>query len=436
MKYERQVSRLAILTGLPGVALSLYLLWNGGAPARLLWTVGLLLGGAWLVTTLMLRERVIRPLQTLSNMLAALREGDYSIRARGAERDDALGLALLESNLLGETLRSQRLGAMEATALLRTVMAEIDVAIFAFDDGGRLRLVNRAGERLVAQPSERLLGRTAAQVGLESFLEGESPRTTDATFGGASGRWEVRRGGFRQDGRPHMLLVIADVSKTLREQELVAWQRIVRVLSHEINNSLAPIKSLSGSMRSLLDRQPRPADVDADLRRGLDVIGGRSEALVRFMSAYARLARLPAPNRKPVDVGSWVRRVASLETRLDVAVDRGPALTIQADGDQLDQMLINVVRNAVDASLVTGGSVRARWSRQNGSAIVLVEDEGPGLPESANLFVPFFTTKPEGSGIGLVLSRQIAEAHGGTFSLENRVDHRGCVATIRLPLPG
>ncbi len=435
MKYERQVSRLAFLTGLPGVVLSLYLMWNGGAPARLIWTVGLLLGGAWLVTTLMLRERVIRPLQTLSNMLAALREGDYSIRARGAERDDALGLALLESNLLGETLRSQRLGAMEATALLRTVMAEIDVAILAFDDGGRLRLVNRAGERLLAQPSERLLGRTALQLGLESLLEGESPRTTDATFGGASGRWEVRRGGFRQDGRPHMLLVIADVSKTLREQELVAWQRIVRVLSHEINNSLAPIKSLAGSMRSLLDRQPPPADVEADLRRGLDVIGGRSEALVRFMSAYARLARLPAPNPKLLDVGSWVRRVASLETRLDVTVDTGPAVTIQADGDQLEQMLINVVRNAVDASLVTGGGVRTRWIRQNGSAVVLVEDEGPGLPESANLFVPFFTTKPEGSGIGLVLSRQIVEAHGGTFSLENRPDHQGCVATIRLPLP-
>jgi two-component system, NtrC family, nitrogen regulation sensor histidine kinase NtrY len=434
LKYERQVTRLAILSGLPGVVLSLYLLWDGGASARLLWTVGLLLGGAWFAATMMLRERVIRPLQTLSNMLAALREGDYSIRARGAERDDALGLALLEANLLGETLRSQRLGAMEATALLRTVMAEIDVAIFAFDDVGRLRLVNRAGERLLAQSSERLLGRTAAQVGLESFLEGESPRTTDATFTGGSGRWEVRRGGFRQDGRPHMLLVIADVSKTLREQELVAWQRIVRVLSHEINNSLAPIKSLAGSMRSLLERQPYAADVDTDLRRGLDVIGGRSEALVRFMSAYARLARLPAPNRSPVDVGGWVRRVASLETRLPVIVNPGPSLDVDADGDQLDQMLINVVRNAVDASLSTGGGVEVGWTTQNGSVVVFVEDEGPGLPESANLFVPFFTTKPEGSGIGLVLSRQIAEAHGGSFALENRPDTRGCVATIRLPL--
>ena len=434
-RHEAQVTRLAILTGLPGVAISLYLLWANDASPRLFWTAAILLGGTWIVSTMMLREKVVRPLQTLSNMLAALREGDYSIRARGAERDDALGLAFLESNLLGETLRAQRLGAMEATTLLRTVMAEIDVSIFAFDENGRVRLANRAAEHLLDQPAERLLGRTAAQVGLTAYLEGESPRTVDATFPGGSGRWEVRRGSFRQDGLPHLLLVIADVSKTLREQELVAWQRIVRVLSHEINNSLAPIKSLSGSMRALLERDPRPADLDTDLRRALEVIGGRSEALVRFMSAYARLAKLPAPNPAAVEVGEWVQRVAALETRLAVSVIPGPPMTIFADGDQLDQMLINVIRNAVDASIATGGRVQVTWGRINGFAAVRVVDEGPGLPESGNLFVPFFTTKPQGTGIGLVLSRQIVEAHGGTFALENRSDAKGCVATITLPAP-
>jgi two-component system nitrogen regulation sensor histidine kinase NtrY len=434
--HERRVFYLSLLAGLPGVVVSMILLWRGGYSGKVQWTLGLLVIGVWFITALVLRERVVRPLQTLSNMLAALREGDYSIRARGADRDDALGLAFLESNLLGETLRTQRLGAMEATALLRTVMAEIDVAVFAFDGADRVRLVNRAGERLLSQPAERLLGRTAEQVGLAAGLEGPSPRTMDVTFPGGAGRWEVRRGTFRQDGRPHTLLVLADVSKTLREEELQAWQRLVRVLSHEINNSLAPIKSITGSLLTLVDRNPRPPDADDDLRRGLGVIGGRSEALVRFMSAYARLAKLPAPNRVPLDVGTWVRRVAALETRMPVTVVDGPATTLRADGDQLDQLLINLVRNAVDASLESKGRVRIRWTRQNGTLSLMVEDEGPGLASATNLFVPFFTTKPQGSGIGLVLSRQIAEAHGGSLSLDNRADRRGCIAVVRLDVGG
>jgi two-component system, NtrC family, nitrogen regulation sensor histidine kinase NtrY len=434
--HERRVFYLSLLAGLPGVVVSMILLWRGGYSGKVQWTLGLLVIGVWFITALVLRERVVRPLQTLSNMLAALREGDYSIRARGADRDDALGLAFLESNLLGETLRTQRLGAMEATALLRTVMAEIDVAVFAFDGADRVRLVNRAGERLLSQPAERLLGRTAEQVGLAAGLEGPSPRTMDVTFPGGAGRWEVRRGTFRQDGRPHTLLVLADVSKTLREEELQAWQRLVRVLSHEINNSLAPIKSITGSLLTLVDRNPRPPDADDDLRRGLGVIGGRSEALVRFMSAYARLAKLPAPNRVPLDVGTWVRRVAALETRMPVTVVDGPATTLRADGDQLDQLLINLVRNAVDASLESKGQVRIRWTRQNGTLSLMVEDEGPGLASATNLFVPFFTTKPQGSGIGLVLSRQIAEAHGGSLSLDNRADRRGCIAVVRLDVGG
>jgi len=215
--HEKLVLRLALFTGLPGVIGTAVLLWRGGYSAKVQWTFDLLVAGSWLIAAFVLRERVVRPLQTLSNMLAALREGDYSIRARGADREDALGLAFLESNLLGETLRTQRLGAMEATALLRTVMAEIDVAVFAFDDANRVRLANKAAESLLAQPAERLLGRTAEQVGLVDMLEGASPRTMDVTFPGGGGRWEVRRGAFRQDGRPHTLLVLADVSKALRE---------------------------------------------------------------------------------------------------------------------------------------------------------------------------------------------------------------------------
>ena len=432
--HETRVFRLALIGGLPAVVVSITLLVIGDYSGKVQWTFGTIVVVAWVVVAALLRERVARPLQTLSNLLGALREGDYSIRARGADRQDALGLAFLEANVLGETLRSQRLGAMEASTLLRTVMGEIDVAVYAFDEHQRLRLVNRAGARVLDQPEERLLGKTAEQLGLDESLSGGTPRAVDMTFPGARGRWEVRRTAFRQDGRPHTLLVLADLSKTLREEELKAWQRLVRVLSHEINNSLAPIKSLAGSLQSILDRQPRAPDADEDLGRGLNVIAGRADALVRFMSSYARLARLPTPRKAPLPVSQWVKRVAALETRLPVQVGSGPELTLNADGDQLDQLLINIVRNAVDASMETGGDVAVCWKRDDDALELRVEDGGAGLAGGANLFVPFFTTKPDGSGIGLVLSRQIAEAHGGTLVLENRRDASGAVAIVRLPL--
>ena len=435
LNHERRVVLLAVLSGLPAVAAALILLWIGGYGAKVVWTVTLLVGGFWLVTVLALRERIVRPLQTLSNMLAALREEDFSMRARGARSDDALGLALLEVNELGQTLREQRLGALEATALLARVMEEIDVAVFAFDDEQTLRLVNHAGERLLADPAERLLGRGADALGLAECLEGEVPRVLDAGFPGGGGRWELRRGTFRQGGRPHRLLVLSDLSRALRDEEREATRRLVRVLGHEINNSLAPIKSVAESLQQLVAREA-PSNGAGDVARGLSLIAGRAESLSRFMASYARLARLPPPRLAPLDVAGWVRRVAALERRLPVAVAPGPDLAIQADGDQLDQLLINLVDNAVDAALETGGAVTVGWQKGRRFVEVWVTDEGPGLADTGNLFVPFFTTKPEGSGIGLALSRQIAEAHGGTLTLRNRGAGKGAEARLRLPVAG
>jgi PAS domain S-box-containing protein len=430
--FENKVLLLALGAGVPGAALSLILLIAGPYTPKVVWTFGLLILGFWLGFAFALRERVVRPLQTLSNLLAALLEGDYSIRSRGATSSDALGLAMLEVNALGATLREQRMGALEASAVLRKVMDEIDVAVFAFDAERKLRLVNAAGERLLGQPAERLRGRTAEAIGLDMCLEADR-RILEATFPGARGRWELRRTSFRQGGQPHELLVMSDVSQTLREEELLAWQRLIRVLSHEINNSLAPIKSIAGSLISLVARPERPADADADLERGLSIIAGRSDALSRFMQSYARLAKLPPPRLGAVDVGEWVHRTARLETRLPVRVNDGPRVILSADSDQLDQLLINLVRNAVDASLETGGAVTISWTADDSRVEVIVLDEGAGLSDTSNLFVPFFTTKPQGSGIGLALSRQISEAHGGTLTLENRRTV-GVEARLRLPL--
>jgi two-component system, NtrC family, nitrogen regulation sensor histidine kinase NtrY len=434
ISFETRVLLLALLAGLPGTAVALVVLLVEGYSAKVVWTFGLLVIGFWLGFAYALRERVVRPLQTLSNLLAALLEGDYSIRSRGATSHDALGLAMLEVNALGETLREQRLGALEATALLRKVMEEIEVAVFAFDQELKLRLVNRAGERLLDMPAERVTGRTAEALGLDALLEGREQRILDTAFPGARGRWQLRRSTFRQGGAPHRLLVLSDLSKTLREEELLAWQRLIRVLSHEINNSLAPIKSIAGSLMASMSRTPRADDLDDDMQRGLSIIAGRSDALQRFMASYARLARLPPPNLRPLNVGDWVRRVVALETRLPVRVEAGADVSITADGDQLDQLLINLLRNAVDASLETGGGVCVGWTADGTKVVVWVRDEGHGIADTANLFVPFFTTKPNGSGIGLALSRQIADAHRGSLTVENR---RGASqgAEARLVLP-
>jgi two-component system nitrogen regulation sensor histidine kinase NtrY len=433
LSLENRLTWLAFGAAAPAAVIALIILWSGDYSAKVQWTLTIFIFGCFAGFISSAREHLIRPLQTMTNLLAALREGDYSIRARGARENDALGEALLEVNLLGETLRVQRLGAFEATALLRTIMAEIDVAVFTFDPGRRLRLVNRAGERLLGRPMDKLLGRSAEELELAVCLDSNEDAPLTLNFPGASGRWGIRRSTFRERGLPHELLVLTDLSRTLREEERRAWQRLVRVLGHEMNNSLAPIKSLAASLETLLQRQPRPADWQDDARSGLKSIAARADALSRFMEAYARLARLPPPQKEDVDLGELARRVVKLEPRLRVNLLPGPEARISADAAQIEQALINLVHNAVDASLETDGVVSMGW-RANGDCVeVFIDDEGHGIMNPTNLFVPFFTTKPEGSGIGLALSRQIAEAHGGSLSVSNRTDRSGAEAVLRLP---
>jgi len=426
---------LALLAGLPGSATALVLLWTGDVSAKVRWTFSVLMLAVHLGAALAVRERVARPLQTVANLLAALREGDYSVRGRGARTEDPLGEVMLEANALGDRMREQRLGELEAGALLTHVMDKIDVAVLAFDEAGTLKLVNHAGERLLGLPRAHVINKSARALGLTDLLEGTVPRRLTRTFAVDGGPYELRRSSFRQGGLPHQLVVLADLRMALREEEREAWRRMVRVLSHEINNSLTPIQSIAGALRDTLAQGPRPSDWEEDALSGLGIIERRSEALARFLSAYAKLARLPPPRLASLEVEPWVRRVVVLETRLQVEVRPGPALTLNGDGDQLEQLLINLVRNAVDATRERKGRVWVSWTTPGPEEVELwVEDEGPGLADTANLFVPFFTTKPQGSGIGLVLSRQIAEAHGGTLRLENRTEGSGCRARLRLPV--
>jgi nitrogen fixation/metabolism regulation signal transduction histidine kinase len=431
LTFERKLALGALVATLPGLVLAGVLGWRALPAGALRWVLLVAAFAASAAVIARLRSRLVLRLKTLSNLVSALREGDYSVRGRDADRADPVGEVVWEVNALGDKLRTVRLGELEASALLGQVLEEIDVAILAFDGAGLLRLVNRAGAKLLQRPPSQLLGRDAASLGMEGLLEGETPRRL-AEFGGQGGPYELRRSQFRREGLPHTLLVLADLRRLVREEERAAWQRIVRVLSHEINNSLAPIQSIAASLQAVLGRGDPSEWVD-DVRSGLTVVARRSEALSRFLAAYARLAKLPPPTLAPVSVPALVQRVIALDRTQGVRVVPGPPAWVRGDADQLEQLLINLLKNAVEAASETGGGVSIGWEEAPGEVELVVSDEGPGLLDSRNLFVPFYTTKPAGSGIGLVLCRQIAEAHRGTLSLRNAVGRRGCDARLRLP---
>lgn len=437
MKYEHRILLLGLATGLAGTGMSFFLLWQSDYAFRTRAMLAAVVVFAWLIAVLALHGRMVFPLRTLSNLLGALREGDYSLRVKGARTDDAMGELIWEANALAEFLREQRLDAMEATALLRKVLGQIDVALFGFDGDGRLHLVNDSGKRLFGRTDEELLGCRAMELGLADCLTGETPRVLDIALPGGSGRWELRRGSYREKGMLHSLIFLSDLTRTLHEEERRAWKRLIRTVRHEVNNSLTPIQSVAESLQSLIGRKPLADDWQEDLRGGLELIAERAEALDRFIGAYSRLMHLPQPSFSQVDVAQLLRRVAGLETRMAVTVLAGRDIQIRGDRDQLEQLLINVISNAVEASLQSrpegDGQVSIGWQTDGDAVAIRIEDDGPGLVEGVDVFVPFYTTKDYGSGIGLTLSRQIAEAHSGSLTLENRRESPGCRATLRLP---
>jgi two-component system, NtrC family, nitrogen regulation sensor histidine kinase NtrY len=443
--FERRIRLLCLGMAAPGFVLAAYLLWRAKVSGTMAATALCGIAFLSLIAAAVLLDEIIRPLQTLANVVSALRESDYSFRARGGRQQDALGELALEINEFADLLQRQRLGEMEASALLRCVISSMDAPVLAFDPDHRLRLINPAAERIFHLIEERALGSSVEELQLADLLD--QPDRGIMVLGGKGYpvHWMVRRSNFRQSGVPHTLLVLSDVSIALREQERDAWQRLIRVIGHEINNSLTPIKSIAGSLRSWLHRKEQAIDALAaeedgfSLDRGLKIIENRAESLNRFIQAYRQLAQLPPPVLQPVLLHLLIERAVMLETRVAVELRPGPDIVLEIDPDQIEQLIINLLRNAAEAVLArfpeapSRGQVMVTWRVAPSAVVILIEDNGIGLSNPSNLFVPFYTTKPGGSGIGLALARQICEAHGGMLQVANRIDGPGCGAEVRLP---
>jgi two-component system, NtrC family, nitrogen regulation sensor histidine kinase NtrY len=418
------------------IALLLVLVFGtpAAAPALLLLLTALLLA----VCLALARERDPGyQLRTAINLVDALREGDLGIRGITAQPGEAAPL-IRSINALATHLRSERLALHETLQLLSKVLASLDSAVMTFTAEGRLRFINPAGERLLAGTAAEL-GAHCSELGLQALLATSGARVQAHAFPGASGRWQITSTAMRSQTQIGHLLVIQPIEQALRAEEARAFQRLLRVLGHEINNSIAPIASVAETLLLLTERPLTTAEQHADLRSGLHLIGHRSAALQRFTASYAQLARLPAPRLAPTDLLHLVNQVAQLFADVELVIE-GPRLHVLCDRDQVQQALINLLRNAVEASKLVAasdgsGPIRLRWQRHQQRVRVTIIDGGTGLPLSDNLFVPFFTTKADGSGIGLVLSRQIIEAQHGTLELCERTDGaRGAMAVLELPL--
>jgi two-component system, NtrC family, nitrogen regulation sensor histidine kinase NtrY len=437
-RFEVRLLISVLAVGIPGSILSLLLLWTNAYALDHKIEATVLLFVLWLSLSFSARDAVVQSLHVLSNVISALKEDNFSFRATEGMPGDALGDLALEINELASAMESERLGAIEAGGLLRKVTSEVEAVIFSVSPNGKIELLNRAAAAFFERPQDQILNRTAEELGIQGLLDGPASETISRFIGGIEKRWIVRRTHFRQEGVPHRLIMLSEASEALRAAERLAWQRLVRVLSHEINNSLAPIKSIARTLSRLSDQKVPEPDRE-NFKHGLEVIGSRGESLNRFLQSYARLAKLPIPSRKVVSLQDLLIRVVVLEPRCAIFVAPGPKTLFKVDPDQIEQVLINICKNAVESVLAkdgAGGSPSAvviSWAVSRNDLQLWVRDEGVGLLDTANLFVPFYTTKETGSGIGLLLSSQIIEAHGGTLTLRNRKDTTGCEVEIKLP---
>ncbi len=427
---ESTVFRWVFITGLVFVISIVCLLWLANVSSLVVLTLLPLFLGLWLYVAFHVKNLLTRHFFSLANIIESLRLGDYNMRIAPSDPDSAWSEVYREINLLAEQHQQQRLHDVEANILLDKLLGEFDVPVFVFDSNKVLKNCNDKASQLLLKPKSQLLDLTTQQLQLNTLLEHDSGTVIEHWFPSQGGRWELRKNAFIQDGQRFSLILVNDLSRALREEERNAWTRLIRVLGHELNNSLASLISVSQTLLTRLN-DDKNEKWHSHFNKALNLIHERSGSLLRFTDSYTRLAKLPDPELKQVELLSTFNKLSELVTGSFTTPNTKP-LYIQADQAQLEQLLINLMKNAVEAGSPEQ-TVKVQWQQYQQGIRLQIIDSGIGLPSSDNLFVPFYTTKKHGTGIGLFLCRQIAEAHNGSLQLLNREDGQGCIAELWLP---
>ena len=437
--FEVQLTQLSLLTSIPLFLLLIAVMIYANISVYLILLTVLISSLVMVYSHSKLHQKSAYQFRSLSNLLDAMVQGDYSLRARPSDGDEALNELVDSINSLSVRLNKQRIETTESQLLLTTVINHIDVAILALNENNELVLTNPAAKKLLQIPAELQefdLIKSFSQFDQIAAMNSGNSQVMSLSFANQQGKFNVHLEEYRENGKPQKLVFVTDVSTMLRSEERNAWQALVRVISHEINNSLAPIASLSQSLRRLLARKEDLESHKDYLVEGLSIISQRSNSLTEFVNSYKQIASLPEPKKQANSVLELVNKTVALYPDESIEVRNIDDITLFIDAVQFEQVLINLVKNAIEAIKNTGEAGKVVIHGQvNGTVFTLsLVDDGTGVSNVGNLFVPFYTTKSKGSGIGLVLCRQIVEAHGGKLSLTNRVGLSGCIATIELPL--
>lgn len=356
------------------------------------------------------------------------------MRMRRGSRNGELAEMVELVNSLARRLSQQRSESVESQMLLNTVIDHIDVAIVAIDENNGICFYNPAAKKLFKLDKTNANQSLPAQIEFAQAFSAGNHRVVELNLHGQQGRYNVHVEAYRDSGYQRKLLFITDVSTLLRSEERKAWRNLVRVISHEINNSLTPIASISQTLKRIIEKQQAEPGAQ-ELIEGLTIISERATGLGEFVKSYRQLSKLPDPKREWLPLRPFFERIKHLFEKMEIRLDCHAELLVCMDPVQMEQVFINILKNAIESIDQAGvvGLISIKCEFLDSVVRMTISDNGAGISNPDNLFVPFYSTKKHGSGIGLVLCRQIVETHKGHFSIVNRQECVGCQVVLELP---